>query len=101
MWMFVSYDLPTGCFQERKSYRLFVKQLKHEGFIALHESFFYRYCLTPQIVERVRSQVLSACPESGKVAIVGVPQNCYQPPVAVEDQKLRDCFQEELPVSFF
>ena len=101
MWMFVSFDLPTTSPEARKIYRIFVKRLKHEGFVAIQESLFYRKCLTPELVAAVRGRILDACPENGKVAIVGVPQNCQDNPLVIQDRIAQNCFNDELPISFF
>lgn len=101
MWLFISFDLPSTTPEYRKIYRLFVKELKNNGFLQLHESFFYRLCFSPDNARNIKGNIMEVCPEKGKLFIGCVPSNLSADLTSVCNQETQKIFNEMSSITLF
>lgn len=101
MWLLISFDLPSTTPEYRKIYRLFVKELKNNGFLQLHESFFYRLCFSPDNARNIKGNIMKVCPEKGKLFIGCVPSTLSGCLMSVYNQESQKIFDETSPISLF
>lgn len=70
MWLFVSFDLPTGTLGQRRRYATFRKKLKKDGFNMFQFSVYVRHCSSVQNAEVHYRRVEAIIPPQGHVSIM-------------------------------
>lgn len=78
MWMMVMFDLPVLRKQERKEAARFRKDLLDMGFDMAQFSVYMRCCVSRERIDSLTSQVKSALPSGGKVAILVFTDKQYE-----------------------
>lgn len=70
MWVFVSFDLPTGTRLQRHRYATFRRNLKKDGFNMFQFSVYVRHCASVQNAEAHCRRVEKMVPPEGHVSLM-------------------------------
>ncbi|MDO5581983.1 MAG: CRISPR-associated endonuclease Cas2 [Planctomycetia bacterium] len=77
MWLIVMFDLPVKTKQERKTARLFHKQLVVNGFEMIQYSVYGNYCEDRDELKKKRKAIVRAMPLTGNIRLLTVPDFHY------------------------
>lgn len=77
MWLFVTFDLPTGTKSERRLASNFRKGLLQDGFSMMQFSVYIRHCASKESMEVHIKRVTSIVPSKGLVSIIQITDKQY------------------------
>lgn len=77
MRILVFFDLPTLTAADRRAYRVFVKELKKEGFIMLQESVYSKIALNNIISCSCKYKVKKMAPNKGIVSLLVITERQF------------------------
>lgn len=77
MRLLLFFDLPVTTSKERKSYRLFVKNIKKSGFYMLQESVYVKMAINQQLADSIVSKVKTFLPLEGNVMILTITEKQF------------------------
>ena len=69
MRMLCMFDLPVETDEERRSYRIFRKNLIQEGFVMMQYSVYVRVCPSREYANRLEKRIKKFIPREGNVKI--------------------------------
>ncbi len=102
MWIFVSFDLPTGTPAYRKAYTSFRKHtLEQTGFLPLHESLYYRWSHSAEHASTLKRKIQQEAPADGKVFILSCTDATAQNAISIQQKIPENRFETPLPASLF
>lgn len=77
MRMICMFDLPIETEQEKRSYRLFRKNLLKEGFIMMQYSVYVRTCPNRDYCKRLEKRIQKIVPDKGNVRLLVITEKQY------------------------
>ena len=77
MRMVLFFDLPTLELKHQRAYRLFLKNLKKNGFYMLQESVYVKMALNQQVVDSTMIKIKEYVPAEGSVLILTITEKQF------------------------
>ncbi len=77
MRIILFFDLPTLTSGQRKSYRIFVKEIIKIGFYRLQESVFCKMCVNLTNTQSVFSSIAKIKPKEGNIIAIVVTEHQF------------------------
>lgn len=77
MRMMIFFDLPMTTSAEKRSYRIFRKEIQQLGFVMLQESVYVKLALTPTVADSLRIKLHQIKPPRGLVQVLTVTEKQY------------------------
>jgi CRISPR-associated protein Cas2 len=78
MRLILFFDLPSETKEDRKQYRIFVKNLIKLGYIRMQNSVLTKIVNVQTKVEREHDKIIKILPKYGDIRIMSVTENQYQ-----------------------
>ena len=72
------FDLPVETDAERRSYRLFRKNLIKEGFVMMQYSVYVRTCPSREYSNRLEKRIKKMVPSKGNVRLIVITEKQYE-----------------------
>ena len=77
MRMIIFFDLPTLTSKHLKSYRMFLKNIKKNGFFMLQESVYVKMALNQQVVDSTMVKIKEFVPDEGSILVLTVTEKQF------------------------
>ena len=77
MRIMLFFDLPTLTSSNKKAYRVFVKNLKRDGFYMLQESVYVKMALNKQIAEATINKLKKYLPSEGDIMTLVITEKQF------------------------
>lgn len=77
MRMLCMFDLPVETETERRSYRIFRKNLLKEGFSMIQYSIYVRVCPSREYADRLEQRIRKIVPNQGNIRLLCVTEKQY------------------------
>ena len=71
------FDLPTLEPKHQKAYRLFLKNLKKNGFYMLQESVYVKMALNQQVVDSTMIRIKEYVPSEGNILVLTITEKQF------------------------
>lgn len=85
------FDLPVETEEEKRSYRIFRKNLIIEGFSMMQYSVYVRTCPSREFAERLEKRIRKFIPEKGNIRLITITEKQYDDmKVLVGNKKLTE-----------
>lgn len=85
------FDLPVETEEEKRSYRIFRKNLIIEGFSMMQYSVYVRTCPSREFAERLEKRIKKFIPEKGNIRLITITEKQYDDmKVLVGNKKLTE-----------
>ena len=82
MRMLCMFDLPVDTESEKRTYRIFRKELLREGFVMIQYSVYMRTCPNRDYCRRLEKRIQKITPDKGNIRLLTITEKQY------EDMKL-------------
>lgn len=77
MRMVLFFDLPTLSSKHKKAYRIFLRNIKKNGFYMLQESVYVKMALNQQVVDSTMTKVKEFIPNEGNILVLTITEKQF------------------------
>lgn len=77
MRMILFFDLPTLSSKHQKAYRVFLKNIKKNGFYMLQESVYVKMALNQQVVDSTMNKLKEYTPDEGNILVLTITEKQF------------------------
>ena len=77
MRMILFFDLPTLSLKHQKDYRVFLKNIKKNGFYMLQESVYVKMALNQQVVDSTMTKIKEFTPNEGNILVLTITEKQF------------------------